>query len=256
MYYFHIILLTLILILLMILATERQKFNFLICIISIIYCPVYFVSCNPEKKVLPPKTLFRLLPSSATGISVNNKVVDREEMNIFNYHNFYNGGGVAIGDVNNDGKPDIFFTSNQGENKLYLNKGNWKFEDITDKALLKSVHKWHTGVAMADVDGDGWLDIYVSNAGIISGDDRSNDLYINKKNGTFKEEAHQYGLDDKGASTQAVFFDYDRDGDLDCFVLNNSPKSFQSFGYNSKQRYVRDSVNGDRLYRKRQWKIC
>ena len=233
----------------MISAIERQKLNFFICIISVVFSSVSFVSCRTEKKVRPPKTLFQLLPSSATGIYFNNKVADREEMNIFNYHNFYNGGGVAIGDINNDGKPDIFVTSNQSENKLYLNKGNWKFEDVTDKALIKSVHKWHTGVTMADVNGDGWLDIYVSNAGIIKGDDRANDLYINQKNGTFKEEARQYGLDDKGASTQAVFFDYDHDGALDCFVLNNSPKSFQSFGYSSSLRYVRDPENGDRLYR-------
>ena len=170
-------------------------------------------------------------------------------MNIFNYHNFYNGGGVAIGDVNNDGKPDVFFTSNQGENKLYVNKGNWKFEDQTTKAGLLSKHKWHTGVTMADVNGDGWLDIYVSNAGIIDGDDRANELYINQHNGTFKEDAHAFGLDDKGFSTQAVFFDFDHDGDLDCFVLNNSPKSIGSFGYKSSLRLLRDPVTGDRLYR-------
>ncbi len=170
-------------------------------------------------------------------------------MNIFNYHNFYNGGGVAIGDINNDGKPDIFFTSNQQQNKLYINKGNWKFEDVTEKAGLQSNHHWHTGATMVDINGDGWLDIYVCNAGIINGDDRANELYINQKNGTFKEEAHQYGLDDKGASTQAIFFDYDHDGDLDCFVLNNSPKSIESFGYQKNLRNIRDTQNGDRLYR-------
>ncbi len=221
-----------------------KRFSLFILIITI-----FLISCNSEKKILPEKTLFQLLPASATGIDFNNKVVDRDEMNIFNYHNFYNGGGVAIGDIDNDGRPDIFFTSNQGQNKLYLNKGNLKFEDVTDKAGLKSIHKWHTGVTMADVNGDGWLDIYVSNAGIINGDDRANDLYINQKNGSFKEQANQYGLDDKGTSTQAVFFDYDHDGDLDCFVLNNSPKSFQSFGYNSSLRYLRDPQNGDRLYK-------
>jgi len=223
---------------------ENKRFYLFILLIAI-----FSFSCKTEKKVHPQKTLFQLLPASATGIDFNNKVADGDEMNIFNYHNFYNGGGVAAGDINNDGKPDIFFTSSQGQNKLYLNKGNWKFEDITDKAGLQSTHKWHTGVAMADVNGDGWLDIYVSNAGIMKGDDRANDLYINQKNGTFKEEAHTYGLDDKGTSTQAVFFDYDHDGDLDCFVLNNSPKSFQSFGYSSNLRYVRDPQNGDRLYR-------
>jgi len=206
-------------------------------------------SCNSKKQEATQNQLFQLMPSSQTGIDFKNMVVPNDEMNIFKYHNFYNGGGVAIGDVNNDGKPDIFFTSNQGENKLYLNKGDFKFEDITEKAGISSIHKWHTGVTMVDINGDGWLDIYVCNAGIMSGDDRANELYINQKDGTFKEEAHQYGLDDKGASTQAVFFDYDHDGDLDCFVLNNSPKSFESFGYNSSLRNVRDSINGDRLYR-------
>ncbi len=208
----------------------------------------FSVSCNPKKNSLS-NTLFKSLPSSETGIDFNNVVEDKEEMNIFNYHNFYNGGGVAIGDINNDGKPDIFLTSNQGENKLYINKGNWKFVDQTSKAKLLSKHKWHTGVTMADVNGDGWLDIYVSNAGIINGDNRANELYINQRDGTFKEDAHSFGLDDKGVSTQAVFFDYDQDGDLDCFVLNNSPKTFTSFGYKSDLRQIRDSMNGDRLYR-------
>lgn len=209
----------------------------------------FSISCSPSGEDAGKESLFTLLPSTETGISFANTVTDTKEMNILNYHNFYNGGGVAIGDINNDGKPDIFFTSNQGDNKLYLNKGGLKFEDITVKARLQSQHKWHTGVTMVDINADGWLDIYVCNAGIMAGDDRANELYINQKDGTFKEQAHEYGLDDKGASTQAVFFDYDHDGDLDCFVLNNSPKSIDNFGYKSDARYVRDAVNGDRLYR-------
>ncbi len=188
------------------------------------------------------------MPAAETGISFNNKVVDDGEFNVFNYRNFYNGGGVAIGDVNNDGKPDIFFTSNQGENKLYINKGNWKFEDVTEKAGLKGLHRWHTGVTMVDINGDGWLDIYVSNSGGLGGADRANELYINQKDGTFKEEAAKYGLADKGLSTQAIFFDYDHDGYLDCFVLNNSYRSIESFGYNPNLRNIRDPQNGDRLY--------
>ncbi len=210
---------------------------------------ILFISCQQKKIDQQPQTLFQLIPSTETSIDFKNIVTPNDEMNIFNYHNFYNGGGIAIGDVNNDGKPDIFFTSNQGENKLYINKGNWKFEDVTAKAGIESKHKWHTGVTMVDINGDGWLDIYVCNAGIMHGDDRANELYINQKDGTFKEEAHAYGLDDKGASTQAIFFDYDHDGDLDCFVLNNNPKSIESFGYSSTQRNIRDSINGDRLYR-------
>ncbi|MDR0792503.1 MAG: VCBS repeat-containing protein, partial [Chitinophagaceae bacterium] len=134
-------------------------------------------------------------------------------------------------------------------NKLYINKGNWQFEDVTEKAGVKGIHKWHTGVTMADVNGDGWLDIYVSNSGDINGDDRANELYINQKDGTFKEMAHEYGLDDKGLTTQVAFFDYDHDGDLDCFVLNNSFRPIESFGYDPNMRKVRDKNGGHRLYR-------
>ena len=214
---------------------QRFARHFLVLLFSAAFFSCHSVTDKPAKEVL-----FTLLPGSETGIDFNNVVEDNKEMNIFNYHNFYNGGGVAIGDINNDGKPDIFFTANQKKNKLYLNKGNWKFEDITDKAGLVSKHQWHTGVTMVDINGDGWLDIYVCNSGIAPNDDKSNELYINQKNGTFKEEAHQYGLDDKGESTQAIFFDFDKDGDLDCFVLNNSHRSIESFGYDSKQRYLRD----------------
>lgn len=215
----------------------------------LLICSVCFYSCKHTSQEKTADPLFELLSPQKTGIQFSNLVTDTKEMNILNYHNFYNGGGVAIADINNDGKPDIFFTSNQGENKLYLNKGNMQFEDITLKAKISSPHKWHTGVTMVDINGDGWMDIYVCNAGIIAGDDRANELYINQKDGTFKEEAHAYGLDDKGASTQAIFFDYDHDGDLDCFVLNNSPKSIDNFGYKKDARYQRDAVNGDRLYR-------
>jgi hypothetical protein len=206
-------------------------------------------SCNSKKEAQPSNPLFQLLPSSKTGIDFNNKVEDTKDFNVFKYRNFYNGGGVAIGDVNNDGKPDIFFTSNQGKNRLYINKGNWQFEDVTDKAGVGGIHKWHTGVTMVDINGDGWLDIYISNSGEIAGDDRANELYINQKDGTFKEEAHQYGLDDKGLTTQVVFFDYDHDGDLDCFVLNNSYRPIESFGYNHELRNIRDPKGGHRLYR-------
>ena len=143
----------------------------------------------------------------------------------------------------------FFFTSNQGECKLYINKGNWKFEDVTAKSGLNVYHRWHTGVTMVDINGDGWLDIYISNSGGLGNADRANELYINQKDGTFKEEAEKYGLADKGLSTQAIFFDYDHDGDLDCFVLNNSYRPIGSFGYNRDLRNKRDPLNGDRLYR-------
>ena len=205
-------------------------------------------SCkSPQTK--DKDTLFQLLPASVTGIDFKNTVTDNDTINIFNYHNFYNGGGVAIGDVNNDGLPDVFFTSNQHGNRLYLNKGNWKFEDVTSRAGVAGARPWHTGVTMADVNADGWLDIYICNAGLVNGNNTANELFINQHNGTFTEEAARYGLDDKGQSTQAVFFDYDHDGDLDCYVLNNSQRSFESFGYDSSLRHVRDPLNGDRLYR-------
>src|SRR5450432_48877 len=215
----------------------------------LVYLIVLLISCNSHESGENPDALFKLLPASETGIHFNNQVKDTKEYNIFKYRNFYNGGGVAIGDVNHDGRPDIFFTSNQHENQLYLNKGNWKFEEVAEKSGLASSHHWHTGVTMVDINGDGWLDIYVCNGGNVEGDDRANELYINQRNGQFKEEAHAYGLDDHGQSTQAIFFDYDHDGDLDCFILNNSNKSVESFGYSKNLRNIRDPENGDRLYR-------
>jgi len=212
---------------------------------SILLC----LSCNQRHDPVNKNALFQLMSSSSTGITFNNRVKDTKELNIFNFRNFYNGAGVSIGDINNDGLPDIFFTANQEKNRLYLNKGNWKFEDVTDAAGIFSSNKWYTGVTMADVNGDGWLDIYVCNSGGLVGYNNPNDLYINQKNGTFKEEAAKYGLDDKGLTTHAAFFDYDHDGDLDCFVLNNSPRSIESFGYNKSIRNIRDKTNGDRFYR-------
>ncbi len=210
--------------------------------------PLFLVACNPGKEPDKKGALFQLLPSSSTGITFNNRVVDDGEYNVFNYRNFYNGGGVAIGDVNNDGKPDIFFTSNQGQCKLYLNEGNWKFKDVSAVSGLNKYHRWHTGVTMVDINGDGWLDIYISNSGGLGNADRRNELYINQKDGTFKEEAEQYGLADPGLSTQAIFFDYDHDGYLDCFVLNNSYRAIGSFGNSRELRTTRDPKNGDRLY--------
>ena len=214
-------------------------------------CIAFVNSCSDKASETAgaPAHLFHLLDARETKVDFVNEVTDGENFNILTYRNFYNGGGVAIGDINNDGLPDVFFTSNQHGNKLYLNKGNWKFEDVTTRAAVGGARPWHTGVTMADVNADGWLDIYVSAAGLINGNNTANELFINQHNGTFKEEAARYGLDDKGQSTQAVFFDYDHDGDLDCYVLNNSQRSFDSFGYDSSLRYVRDPLNGHKLYR-------
>ena len=139
------------------------------------------------------------------------------------FRNFYNGGGVAIGDLNNDGLPDVYFTSNMGDDKLYLNKGDLKFEDITASSGIRQDGKWNTGVTFADINHDGWLDIYVCSSGHMGTGDRKNKLYINNHNLTFTESAAQYGLDISAYTTQVSFFDYDLDGDLDCFMINNSP---------------------------------
>jgi len=183
--------------------------------------------------------LFTLMDS--TGIQFSNAVHDTKELNILNYRNFYNGGGVAIGDINNDGLADVFFTANQGSNKLYLNKGNLKFEDISDKAGFREKKQWSTGVVMADINNDGWLDIYVCNAGSMDDSSlRRNQLFINNHDLTFTESAAKYGLDDPGYTTQVSFFDYDLDGDLDCFIINNSPVSPTSLNF-ANQRDLPDA---------------
>ena len=191
---------------------------------------VYFTSCMQK-----PKQALLFTLEENTGINFENKVVDTKDFNVLIYRNFYNGAGVAIGDVNNDGLADIFFTSNQGANKLYLNKGNFKFEDISTKAGLINKGKWATGIVMADVNGDGFLDIYVCYAGYQKGIDQENELYINNHDLTFTEEAKQYGLNDSGYSTHAAFFDYDLDGDLDCFIINNSFIPVNTLNYANKR---------------------
>ena len=195
-------------------------------------------------------TLFEELPASETGIDFVNRSLEKKEFNIFNYRNFYNGGGVAIGDVNNDGLSDLFVTSNFEDNKLYLNKGGMHFEDITVKAGIVGKKFWSTGVTFADVNGDGLMDIYVCNSG--SRDARGNQLFMNQgiKGGipSYKEMAKEAGLEDGGLSTHAAFFDYDRDGDLDMYLLNNSFTPIDKLGY-TNLRDVRDKLGGDKLFR-------
>ncbi len=203
--------------------------------------------------------LFTLMPADVTNADfVNHLDYDiqlKTKFNIYTYRNFYNGGGVALGDVNNDGLIDIFMTSNMGTNALYLNKGNFEFEDISKSAGIEGTGRWSTGVSMADVNGDGWTDIYVCNSGNMEGDDRRNELYINNMNLTFSEKAKDFGLDDTGNSTHGVFFDYDRDGDLDMYLLNNSSKAIGSFNLKENQRIKRDSIGGDKLFRNDNYKF-
>ncbi|HZY80803.1 MAG TPA: VCBS repeat-containing protein, partial [Cyclobacteriaceae bacterium] len=167
----------------------------------------------------------------------------------YTYRNFYNGGGVGLGDVNNDGLIDIYFTSNQGPNKLYLNKGDFKFEDITGKSGVAGTKAWSTGVSLADVNGDGWLDIYVANSGDIKGAGKENELFINNGDLTFSEKAAEYGVADRGFTTHAAFFDYDKDNDLDLYILNNSYTAIGSFNLTKNERPKRDSLGGDKLLR-------
>ena len=196
---------------------------------------LFFSNCSKVKT----DTLFTQLPSSDTGIDFINEVKNGEDMNIFKYRNFYNGGGVAIGDINNDGLSDVYFTSNLGKNKLYLNKGNFKFEDISVKAGVEGQKVWSTGVVMVDVNADGLLDIYVCNAGNSKGSQQNNELFINNGNLTFTEKAEAYNLADTGITTHAAFFDYDKDGDLDVYILNNSFIPVSSLNYSNK-RELRD----------------
>ena len=193
--------------------------------------------------------LFELLGSDITNINFVNQLAYNNDFNIFTYRNFYNGGGVAIGDINNDGLPDIFIVGNMVPSRLYLNKGNFQFEDITEKSGINKLGKWSTGVTMADVNGDGLLDIYVCNSGDIKGDHKQNELYINNGDLTFTERAKEYGIAVNGYSTHAVFFDYDHDGDLDLFILSNSFKAIGSFNLQSNERNVRDQLGGQKLFR-------
>ena len=206
--------------------------------------------CIRDRSCADKDSLFEELSPFRTGVKFSNDLAYDETFNIFTYRNYYNGGGVGLGDINNDGLIDIFFNSNLEKNRLYLNKGDFKFEDITDFAGVAGTKSWSTGVSIADINADGFLDIYVSNSGDIKGDNKQNELYINNGDLTFTEMAADYGLDDTGYSTHAAFFDYDRDGDLDCYLLNNSYKGgFRITNIGTNQRPIRDSVGGDKLFR-------
>ena len=209
-----------------------------------------FSACRQSAVEPPPgNTLFTLMPAAYTGVAFENKLSFDKDFNIYTYRNFYNGGGVAIGDINNDGLPDIYLSSNMGPNRLYLNKGNFQFEDITEKAGVAGTRAWSTGVSMVDINGDGLLDIYVCNSGSVQGDNKQNELFINNGDLSFTESGEAYGLADQGYSTHAVFFDYDNDGDLDCYMLNNSYQAIGSFNLRKNERPVRDPEGGDKLYR-------
>ncbi len=210
-------------------------------------------SCNRNPGSGSGDQIFTLMPESYTGAGFINHLDYDEQLkkkfNIYTYRNFYNGGGVAMGDVNNDGLIDLFLTSNMGSNVLYLNKGDFKFEDISEQAGIGGQGEWSTGASLADVNGDGWCDLYVCNSGNVEGDERHNELYINNGDLSFTESASEYGINDGGYSTHGAFFDYDRDGDLDLYLLNNSFKAIGSFNLSANQRLLRDTIGGDKLFR-------
>ena len=223
---------------------------------------IILIACNSEKKEnnntgqennsienkeTLRKDLFEKIHSSSSKITFSNTLKENVATmeNLFNFDYFYNGAGVGIEDINNDGLLDIFFTGNQVENKLYLNKGNLVFEDISENAKINVGKKWANGVTFADVNNDGWIDIYVSQGGPKQSEDRQNLLFINQKDLTFKESAKEYGINDTGISTQSVFFDYDNDGDLDCLVSNEN----EFYGLDPSTFYNQVNSSEENLYK-------
>ncbi|GHA25684.1 hypothetical protein GCM10007103_03670 [Salinimicrobium marinum] len=210
------------------------------------------VGCKKEKDMVTADSsetkIFQKIFSESSAIDFSNNLTETDSLNYFNYSYIYMGGGVAAGDINNDGLQDIYFTGNQVPNKLYLNKGNLEFEDITETAGVAGDQSWYTGVTMADVNGDGYLDIYLSVGGKY--EPKNNQLFINNGDGTFDEKAEEYGLDDPGNSVQTTFFDYDKDGDLDAYIANYPPTRFDSpnFIYEYKMKNVSD-LESDHLLR-------
>jgi hypothetical protein len=223
--------------------------------------PVIVAACSgangsPERGTDAPPVdgqLFTMMPSSYTGIEFANRLSESGHLNVFTYRNYYNGGGVALGDLTGDGLPEVMLTANRDGGRLYLNLGELRFRDVTDEAGVGGRSSWTTGVTFADVNGDGRLDIYLCHAGTESGAARANQLFLHQGvdgEGTpiFRESATEWGVADEGYSTHAAFFDYDRDGDLDLYVVNNSPRPASSFGMRNL-REVRHPLGGDRLYR-------
>ena len=206
----------------------------------------FMTSCSEEQSDAP---LFTLKDNPSIGLDFVNNLDYTNDFNVYKYRNYYNGGGVAIGDINNDNLVDVYMIANQNPNQLFLNKGNWKFENITSNANVGGTRSWSTGVTMVDINADGLLDIYVCNSGDVKGDNKENELFINNGDLTFTESAAQYNLNDKGYSTQASFFDYDKDGDLDAYILNNSFQAIGSFNLRVSERPKRDLLGGDKLMR-------
>jgi enediyne biosynthesis protein E4 len=223
--------------------TSQKYLNEMNNFIKIIPLVALLIGCSKKQD-----RLFEKLPAEESNITFNNKLEPSKNISILDYLYYYNGGGVALGDINNDGLVDVYFTSNQEKNKLYLNKGNNKFEDITAKAGVEGQSDWNAGTVMADVNGDGYLDIYVCAVVGINGFEGRNELFINNKDNTFTESAAEYGLDIDNYSSSIAFFDFDLDGDLDMYLLNHAVHSESSFG-NAAIRNKRSYECGDKLFR-------
>lgn len=206
----------------------------------LILLPLGLISCNNSSPRFEKKN------SSFTGIDFQNILYYTEEFNPYTYRNFFNGGGVALGDINNDGLLDIYFTGNLVDNALYLNKGNWKFENIAESAGVLCKNNWSTGATFVDINNDGFLDLYVAKSGKPGGENRNNELFINQGDLTFVESSSEYGLDIEGLSVHSSFFDYDGDLDLDAYVLNNSIRSVGTYDLIEGQREV-PSNDGNQL---------
>ncbi|MBX2962918.1 MAG: VCBS repeat-containing protein [Cyclobacteriaceae bacterium] len=207
-----------------------------------VFVLLFFVACKTDTQ------LFEALEPQQAGIDFENTLTPTEDFNIIDYLYFYNGGGVAVGDINGDGLPDLFFSGNQVKNRLYLNKGDLKFEDITEKAGVTGKSSWNTGSIMGDVNGDGLLDIYVCAVVGLKNLQGHNELYINNGDNTFTERSAEFGLDFDSYSSSAAFLDYDLDGDLDIYILNHAVHTPESFGH-SRLRNVRSYESGDKLLR-------
>lgn len=201
------------------------------------------------------KNLFESIDENQSGISFSNDLFYTESFNPYTYRNFFNGAGVGVGDVNNDGLVDIYFCGNLVDNQLYLNRGNFEFENTTVYAGVACENIWSSGVSLVDVNADGWLDIYVCKSGAPEGENRRNELFINQGNPddkgrvTFVEQAAEWKLDALGLSSHAAFFDYDRDGDLDCYLLSNSIRSVGGYDLIEGLREIRDTLGGNKLFR-------
>ena len=193
---------------------------------------------------------FTLMPATVSSVNFENTVKETESLNFLNFSNIYNGGGVATADFNNDGLVDIYFTANQQSNKLYINKGNFKFEDITKNAGVEDLGGWTTGVSVVDINNDGWLDIYVSKSGVLNDKTpKENKLYINLKNNTFIESAKEWKVNDAGFNTQSYFLDFDKDGDLDMYLVNHRPDFHNSGTLNMRIEKEYSEFSSDKLYR-------